>query len=171
MYTFKAIASYSDSGTYKLEVKQAECLEAKGTVQIKVIPPPTAPCSVTNNTSTSSVVGVGGDTYSSVSFSNNIVTAYPAGSISNGALRFRFWGNVPPKPGKYKTNGGTFSDVEKEVACWIGYFPATDFICKVGQDVYVTMVNGKMQVSFCSCGFTNPLGSSIITISAKVTQP
>jgi hypothetical protein len=168
---YKSVASYSDSGVYRLEVKINGCLQDSGNTRIKIIPPPTPPCTVTNNTSTTTLIGIGGDTYVSRDFTNNVVTAYPTAGTSNGALNFSFWGNMPPKPGKYKTNGSTFSAVETEVGCWLSYFPGNQFINKVGQDVYVNIVNGKMQVSFCSCNFTNPINSTVLTISARITQP
>jgi hypothetical protein len=168
---YKNVASFSDSGTYKLEVKISGCVQDTGTVKIKIIPPPTAPCNITNNTSTSNIIGVGGDTYTYRDFTNNVVTAYPNIASSEGALHFSFWGNAAPKPGKYKTNGSTFSTVETEVGCWLSYFPGRQFINKVGQDVYVNIVNGKMQISFCNAEFTNPIGTSIIRISTKITQP
>jgi hypothetical protein len=168
---YKSAASFSDSGTYRLEVKINGCLQDSGNFKIKIIAPPTPPCTTTNNTSTSNVIGVGGDTYTSRDFNNNVITAYPSIGSSEGALHFSFWGNTAPKPGKYKTNGSTFSGVETEVGCWLTYFPGRQFINKANQDVYVNMVNGKMQISFCSCGFTNPIGASAITISARITQP
>ncbi len=167
---YKAVSTFADSGTYKLEVKFDNCVRWAGTTKVKIIAPPTPPCNTTNNTSTSTVIGVGGDTYTNRDFSNNnVITANPG--ISDGTLHFYFSGNTPPKPGKYRTNGSDFSSVETEVGCWLSYFPARQFINKANQDVYVNSVNGKLQISFCGCSFTNPLGSAAITISAKITQP
>jgi hypothetical protein len=167
-YTYyKSAASFSDSGLYRLEVNYEGCLEYKGSTQIKVIPPPVAPCNITSNTSTSSVVGVGGTIYTSISFGSNGTVVQVTG---NGeTMNIRFYGSAKPRQGIYKTNGYN-SDTEKQVGCWITKFPY-DFINQAGQDIYVNTVNGKMQISFCNCQFTNPLGSTIIRISAKITEP
>ncbi|MES1181236.1 MAG: hypothetical protein ABUL44_00420 [Flavobacterium sp.] len=162
-------ASFADSGTYKLELKNSEgCVESRGFANVKVIAPPAPPCTVTNNSSTSSVIGVGGTTYPFVNFSSS--TYYIAQAIGSGqTLYFYFIGNVPPKPGVYKTAGYTPTK-DTEVGCWISVFPH-DFINQQGQDVYVNLVGGKTQVSFCNANFSNPLGSTIPKISARITQP
>jgi hypothetical protein len=165
-------AKYSDSGSYKVEIKNAfDCLEFESYTNIKVIPPPSAPCTVTNNTSTSTVIGVGDNTYTYVSFTNNNADAYPVIANSNNALHFRFYGSTPPKPGLYKTGDNTGFNAIDKVACWISTFPATEFRNKENQNVYVTKVNGKYVISFCNAEFTNPIGSSVIKISAKITEP
>jgi hypothetical protein len=166
-------AKLSDSGSYSLTIMNTfGCTEYSGTTFIKVISPPAAPCSITNNTSTSTVIGVGGNNYTYVSFTNNSATAYPYVASSNEALQFRFFGNTAPKPGLYKTNGSIYSlDKENEVGCYISTFPASNFVNKEGQDVYVTRVNGKLQIAFCDCQFTNPVGTAVIKISARITQP
>ena len=166
-------STYADSGIYKLELTNTfGCLEFSRSTLIKVIPPPLAPCVVTNNSSTSTVVGVGGTNYTYVSFSNNVANAYPVVSSSENALNFRFYGNVTPKPGVYKTTQSiNIIDNENQVGCWIRKFPLYEFICLERQDVYVNKVNGKLQISFCNAQFTNPIGTSVIRISAKITEP
>ena len=165
----KLNATFADSGTYKLELRNSDgCVESRGFATVKVIPAPNPPCTVANNSSTSNVVGVGGNTYTYINFSAS--SSYYIAQASGGGetLYFYFQGNVPPKPGVYKTSGYS-PGKETEVGCWISVFPY-DFINQQGQDVYVTKVNGKTQISFCNCVFSNPLGSSVIKISARVTQ-
>jgi hypothetical protein len=166
-------AAFSDSGVYKVELTNTfGCLEYTRSTFIKVIPAPPAPCTVTNNTSTSSVVGLGDNTYSYVSFTNNKADAYPTVGSSNQGLHFRFFGNLIPKPGIYKTTQSiNIIDNENQVGCWINTFPLNEFINKERQDVYVNKINGKLQISFCNADFTNPVGSSAIRISAKITEP
>ncbi len=166
-------ASLSDSGIYKVGITNTfGCLAYIGTASIKVISAPLPPCTVVNNTSTSNVVGIGDETYTYVSFVNNIATAYPNIASSNYAMKFTFFGNSAPKPGVYKTNGSIYNaSTENEVGCYINVFPTTYFINKAGQNVYVNKVNGKLQISFCNTDFTNPVGTSAIRISAKITQP
>lgn len=162
----------SDSGSYSVIVTNTfGCTEYNGNTFVKVVPPPSAPCNIANNTSTSSVIGIGDNTYTYVSFTNNTAIAYPYLGSGSQALQFRFFGNTAPKPGLYKTSGGLYSlDKENEVGSYISAFP-NDFVNKQGQDVYVTRVNGKLQIAFCNCQFTNPLGSSVIKITAKITAP
>jgi hypothetical protein len=165
----RANATLADAGLYKVDLRNADgCVEYSGSVDVKVIPAPSAPCSLTNNTSTTTVVGVGGSTYTNIYFQSS--TYYTVQATTPGeSLTFYFIGNVPPKPGIYKSSGYGPTN-ETEVGCWISKFPY-DFINEPGQDVYVTRVNGKTQVAFCNCTFTNPLGSTKPKISAKIVQP
>jgi hypothetical protein len=166
-------AAFSDSGIYKVELTNTfGCLEYTRSTIIRVIPAPFAPCTVTNNTSTSTVIGVGDESYTYVSFTNNIAIGYPNIASSYNTLIFNFFGNAIPKQGVYKTTGGMYSlNKETEVGCFINAFPTTYFINKEGQNIYVNKVNGKLQISFCNADFTNPIGTSAIKISAKITEP
>lgn len=162
-------ASFADSGLYRVELRNSDgCVEYRGSVNVKVIPAPQPPCTLTNNTSTSSVVGVGGSTYPNIYFQSSTFYTVQASTYGE-SLTFYFIGNTPPKPGVYKT-AGYAPTKETEVGCWITVSPY-DFINQSGQDVYVTKVNGKTQVSFCNCTFTNPLGPTKPKISAKIVQP
>lgn len=162
-------ASFADSGLYKVELRNADgCVEYKGSVNVKVIAAPQAPCTLANNTSTTTLIGVGGSTYTNIYFQSS--TYYTVQAVAPGeSITFYFTGNVPPKPGIYKT-AGYGPTKETEVGCWISKFPY-DFINEVGQDVYVTKVNGKTIVSFCNCTFTNPISATKPKISAKIVQP
>lgn len=162
-------ATFADSGEYKLELRNTEgCIDSRGFATVKVIPAPLPPCTVANNSSTSNVVGVGGNTYTYINFSPS--TYYVVQASGGGeTLYFYFQGSVPPKPGVYKTSGYA-PTTETQVGCWISNYPY-DFINQPGQDVYVNKVNGKTQVSFCNCVLSNPLGSTVIKVSARITQP
>jgi hypothetical protein len=162
-------ATYADSGLYKLELRNSDgCVVERGTTTIKVIAAPAPPCSITNNSSTSNIIGVGGVTYTNIYFTPS--TFYAVQGTGGGqSITMYFQGNVPPKPGVYKTSGYAPTK-DTEVGCWITASPY-DFINQAGQDVYVNLVGGKTQISFCNCNFTNPLGSTIPKISAKITQP
>jgi hypothetical protein len=166
-YYYKPVSTYADSGLYKLEITFDGCTRYRGTTQVKIIAPPTPPCSVTNNTSTSSVIGVGGVSYTSYTTLSN--PNYIQVSGGGESINFRFPGNTKPRQGVYKTNG-YIPSTETQVGCWIMRSPY-DFVNMNGQDVYVNTVNGKMQISFCNAQFTNPLGTSVIRISAKITEP
>lgn len=172
--TFQILnAAYSDSGNYRLEITNTfGCFEYKGNSNVKIIAPPSAPCNVPNNTSTSNVIGLGDETYISVQYSYNTFNAYPLVASSNRSLHFKFFGNLPPKPGIYKTVYNTVSiENEGEVGCWISTFPLNEYVNKASQNVYVNKVNGKLQISFCNAQFTNPIGTASIVISAKITEP
>jgi hypothetical protein len=167
-------STYQDSGSYRLEITNGYgCLEYRNFTNIKVIPPPPPPCNVPANTSTSNIIGLGNETYINVSFTNNKADAYPFSGSSDKSIHFRFYGNQPPKPGKYKTLQSTLGVVDKEnqVGIWISTFPLNEYVCKEFQDVYVNKVNGKLQISFCNADFTNPIGSTAIKISSRIVQP
>lgn len=164
---YKAVSTYADSGLYKLEVKFDGCVRYIGTTQVKIIAPPTPICTVPNNTSTSNIIGVGGVTYTGFTTLSN--PNYIQCSGGGETLSFRFPGNTTPRQGIYKTNG-YIPSTETQVGCWITRTPR-DFVNMNGQDVYVNNVNGKLQITFCNAQFTNPLGTSVIRISARVTEP
>jgi hypothetical protein len=165
----KDATNYNDSGLYRIEVKDDDgCLEYIASTQVKIITPPVAPCNIPTNSSTTTLGGVGGTNYSNISFGNNGNNILAMGA--NGeTLNIRFAGVGKPREGRYTTvYGGTTSLFH--ASCTITKFPY-DFNDMEGQDIYVNTINGKMQVSFCNNQFTNPLSSSIIRISAKITEP
>jgi hypothetical protein len=165
----KEVASYSDSGIYKVELFYRSCAQYAGSTLIKVTAPPLPPCNVANNTSTSTVVGVGGNAYSYVYITNNGSSISASGN--NETLNLRFPNNVRPRNGIYITSGASGpTQSTTEVSCWISS-GAYNFANQAGQSIYVNTINGKMQIGFCNSLFTNPLGTSIIRISAKLTEP
>lgn len=164
-----------DAGEYKLQLKNTDgCIEYEGTVQIEVVPAPTPPCNVTANTSISSVAGVGDYTFNNHSFSSTNDFYYVTGSetVPGDYMRFAFLGSNPPLPGVYKTSStGTFGTVPGTVGLYIETV-TSQFVAHPNQNVYVNKVNNKLQVSFCSLLFNNPISPSHpITISTKLTQP
>jgi hypothetical protein len=163
----KDATSYSDSGLYRIEVRNDDCLDYIASTQVKIIAPPVAPCNIPNNTSTTTLVGVGGTNYSNISFGNNGTNIVASGA--NGeTLNIKFPGNTKPREGKYSSIQGVLAFAQASCTITKNFF---DFNNIEGQDIYVTNVNGKMQVSFCTNQFTNPVSSSIIKISAKITEP
>ncbi len=166
----KLVTTMADAGIYKVQRRYSDgCVFDEGSTTVEIIAPPPPPCSITNNSSTSNVIGVGGVTYSNLYFTGG-GGIYTVQSSSGGqTITFHFNGDAAPKPGIYKTSG-YFATDEKTVGVYITASPY-DFINNSGQDVYVNKVNGKTQVAFCNCTFSNPLGSTIIKISAKLTEP
>jgi hypothetical protein len=165
----KEVANYADSGLYKVEVFYRSCVQYAGSAIVKVTAPPLPPCSIANNSSTSSVVGVGGNTYPFVYFTNNGSSI--AASGGGETLNLRFPNNVKPRNGIHITSGASGpTQSTTEVSCWISS-GSYNFANQAGQSIYVNTINGKMQIGFCNNQFTNPLGTSIIRISAKITEP
>jgi hypothetical protein len=166
----KLVTTFADSGIYKVQLRSTEgCIVYEGSVRVQIIDAPTAPCNVANNSSVSSVVGVGGSDYTSVSGSGSggIYTLDASGGGETMTIRFN--GDNEPTPGIYTSSGGYFA-MEDEKA---GIFISTglySFVMHPDFDIYVNKVGGKLQVSFCNCSFSNPLGSTAINISAKVTD-
>ncbi len=164
----KLTTTLADSGLYKVELRAGDgCLLFAGSTKVEIIPVPLPPCNIANNSSTSNIIGIGGDSYNNVSFigSGGIYTVQS--KAGGGTITFHFNGNEVPKPGIYKTSG-YFAMDEKTVGMFIsngGY----DF--KNTGNVYVNKVNGKTQFSFCDCIFTNPLSAVVLKISARFTEP
>jgi hypothetical protein len=158
------------AGEYKLVLVTADgCVEYVGSTIVEVIPAPVAPCTVAANTSTSSVVGVGGQAFTSRYFAQEsghyMVTAGAVGE----SMVLSFHGNGELVPGVYKTNGYWGLEYGK-VGLYINVSPY-EFVAHPDQTVYVNKVNNKLEVSFCSLKFNNPLSpANPITISAKIVQ-
>lgn len=165
-----------DAGEYKVQLINNEgCIAYEGSTLIDVTPAPQAPCILSANSSTSSVAGVGDYDFTSRSFvgSGNFYTVAAAEGTAPGTpyMRFAFAGATPPLPGVYTVAPTTFGLEPGTVGLYIETI-TYQFYAWPDQKVYVTKVNGKLSVSFCSLTFGNPLNpSKPITISANVTEP
>ena len=162
-------AAYSDSGMYYAKLTDDNgCILTFESTRVNVVGSPTVPCSVANNTSISSVSGVGGTTYTSISGYASGGTYYVDASDGYETMEFRFNGNNPPIPGVYATTGYFPTDnVSAGMLINNGFY---DFMNNTGP-VYVTNENGKTILSFCRCSFSNPISGTPITISARITIP
>ncbi len=160
------------AGRYVVELKDGKCIVKRGIVDVAISPVPTPPCSIANNSSTTNLGGVGGVTYTYINCGSSGSTYTVQASAGTQAITFNFDGDHPPLPGVYKTEAGYYPswDSKNKVAVYIGT-GFQDFIIKQDYDVYVNKVNGKTVISFCNAGFSNPVGSTNIVISAKVTLP
>jgi hypothetical protein len=128
-------------------------------------------CNVANNTSVANAGGLGGNVYTSVSgFGSGGNYTINTTSNSNENVTIRFIGNNAPVPGNYTSTGGYFPSDATNVAVFHGLFPQT-LVMKQNFLVNVALVNGKTQVTYCSCNFFNPYGTFTITISGKITLP
>ena len=162
-----AVTSFADSGVYTVQLLTPDgCVAYEGTTDVQIVPAPSAPCNLPENSSISNVIGVGGLTYDGVTFNGNAISGY--NSASQETLYFNFNGSSLPTPGVYTTSG-YYAMNDTTVGCYFDDFP-DDFLLNNGL-VYVTSVNGKLQVSFCNCSVSNPLGGVQIYASASLTQP
>ena len=161
-------ADINHSGKYYVEIIEDGCVIERGSVNVEVIEPPLPPCTIANNSSTTTLGGVGGTSYSMVSHTEGIYYSVYASGPINQTINFVFKGE--PKPGMYLAHQGYLPDESNEVAVYIQY-GFYDFFLEIYYTVYVNEVNGKLQFSFCNGHFTNPVGDDPIIISAKVTLP
>lgn len=160
------------AGKYAVYLRSEGCVVKRAMVDVVISPVPAPPCNTANNTSTTNLGGVGGVTYTYVSSSSSGSTYNIQASNASQAITFNFNGDHVPLPGVYKTESGYYpsSDAMNKVGVYIGT-GFYDFVIKPDFDVYVNKVNGKTVISFCSAGFNNPVGSTNVVISAKVTLP
>jgi len=164
----------AEAGEYRVQLIDYEgCVAYEGSTVVEVIDAPTANCNVAANTSTSSVAGVGDYTfnYRSFSGSGNFYIASGSQVVGGGHfMRFAFLGAEEPLPGIYYTDGYFGLEYDK-----VGLYIETgtyQFVANPNQPVYVTKVNGKLQLKFCSLLFNNPMNpSNPLTISASLNQP
>lgn len=162
-----------DAGEYKVQWVDGEgCIKYEGKVNIQVVPPPPAPCTVTKNSSTSSVAGIGAYSYSpSFLGSGNFYYVSGASGGPGGAfIRLAFPGQEEPKPGIYETAPQSFGLDYGTVGVMLQ--DGTVFSQGApGRKVYVTKVNNKLVVGFCSLPFSNPFNPSApFLVSANFTQ-
>ncbi|WP_341901046.1 hypothetical protein [Fluviicola taffensis] len=161
-------ASINDSGKYLVEIVHEGCIVERGSVDVEVTEPPLPPCPTANNSSTSTIGGIGGTTYSNISHSDGIYYSVYASGAINQTINFVFKGK--PKPGMYLAYQGYHPSEVNQATVYIqaGF---DDFFMESYYTIYVNEVNGKLQFAFCNANFTNPVSSSPLIISAKVTLP
>jgi len=160
------------AGRYVVDLKSDGCIVKRGIVDVTISPVPAPPCNVANNSSTTNLGGVGGMTYTYVSSGASGSTYGVQASSGSQAITFNFNGDHVPLPGVYKSESGYYpsSGNMNKVGVYIGT-GFQDFIIKPDFDIYVNKVNGHTVISFCSAGFNNPVSSTNIVISAKITIP
>lgn len=168
-----------DAGNYSVRVFNSNnCEVYVGSLAVTVAPVQTSPCdgTLTNNTCTSDIFGLPTFTYTNIYFGNHptnqtsSVSCYPA-VPGNTNMSFTFLGHMRPRPGLYKTIYGynAFRE-ENEVSMYL-YNPATGkhHITSFGYNVYVNLVNGKTQISFCNIEVRDAPSGNLNYISGKLT--
>lgn len=165
--------SFADAGEYKLQLVYNGCVEYEGKVTVEVKAAPAPSCNLTANTSTSSVVGVGDYSFKYLNFAASsgayLIEASEGVGGAGDHMHLAFLGDEPPLAGTYKTNGYWGNEPGK-----VGLFITSgtyDFVASPDQTVYVNKVNNKLDISFCSLRFNNPMNpSKPITVSTRIVQ-
>ena len=156
--------SISQSGWYYAHASGPQCNPASDSIYINVRYPQNTPsCTVTDNT-ISNTAGVPNLSNYSVTkdfdASTNGIAVEAFYSIGAPVYYFYFNsnnGNTEPKDGTYKTKNMYVFDGDDDantvnVAC--NYFPFY-FNSHDNQEVYVTHVNGKIRITFCSLNMSD----------------
>jgi hypothetical protein len=173
--TIKSI-KITQSGWYYCGVSGPECNPASDSVYIHVrFPKGTPPCSVADNTITNTIglpdinspmVQRGFD----VDLNSVSLSVYQGIGYQEIYFFFNTGGKNEPQDGVYTTkNIGAFDGDDDantvNVAC--NYFPFY-LVSLNGQKVYVSHVNGKLRVAFCSLSMQDAGASG--TMSGQVTE-
>ena len=171
-------AKYSNRGWYYCTKAGSECsTTAQDSIFIDVkLKQEVAPCNITNNFFSSSNL-VYDITLTSVSKhfdpTWNAVGVYGRDGYGRPSLQVLFNsynGNVEPLDGVYITKDVSVFDVTDEynVVSVSFLYNGDYFHCHPDQKVYVSHVNGKIQVSFCDMVFSD--GTYLTTCKAKMTE-
>jgi|GEM_PF-3004619 len=159
--------SVNDSGDYQIELLYEGCLIKKGSTNVQVTATPSPPCSIPNNSSTTTVNGLGGGNYYLISADDGFNYEVSASS-DNGTIHFIFKDDEP-KPGMYMADPGDSPSAINQVSVYIQLGTYYYFL-ESNTSVYVNKVNGKLQFAFCDGHFVINTNNTAI-ISAKLTLP
>ncbi|MFA7273104.1 MAG: hypothetical protein WC044_04510 [Crocinitomicaceae bacterium] len=170
-YILTDSATAEHSGHYKGAIRNGSCIQKNGVDDVQILPISNPSCTVPDNTGTSSIGGVGDETYTFVykhsTGSVNVIN----GEVGNAQISFAFNGTTPPKPGLYSTYTGhgyyPLTDDPKEVAVTVTKW-VNAFYIKGNEKVFVNYVNGNIEVTMCSAEFTNAVSSTPLFISTKL---
>ena len=141
----------SDGGDYSVKVYDAKnCLVFTAVKNIPVVPPPNPPCTVPNNTITTTKAGVGPYTFpGGVSAYINQSVYYYVAYVSAGIqIDFRFSGAHIPFAGIYKTMD--YGVQEEDFVLVLFTYGTKSYRSKPGGELYVNNVAGKMVITFCN---------------------
>lgn len=167
----------SQSGTYYCNMADSDCnTSLSDSVKINVqYKQETPPCTPVNNTAAfnnipnsnfSSVTKSFGGTFNTVNLYAYAGLGYPSLTV----LFNSYNGNVEPKDGVYiTTDRQVFNIFQEPNEISVSFIYSSDFYhCRPGKKVYVSHVNGKLALSFCSLEFSS--GTFTTTCSSKMTQ-
>lgn len=168
----------SQRGMYYCNMGNSDCntsLTDSVYIDVKLLQE-TPPCSITDNTVTAS--SIPGSVFGSVTKSyggswntmNMYASAASFGYPSYTILFNSYNGNVEPKDGVYITTEiAVFNPLQEPNEISISFIYASNYFhCRSGNKVYVSHVNGKLQVNFCNLEFSSP--PYVTSCSGKITQ-
>lgn len=167
----------SQSGVYSVNEGNSDCNTSLGdTIRINVqLKQETPPCTSTNNTATPSSIPATTFTTVNKSFSStwNTIALEASGSFgypSYTVLFNSYNGNTEPRDGVYTTTDvAIFNPLQEPNEVSVSFIYSSNYFhCRPGNKVYVSHVNGKLQVSFCNLEFSSP--PFVTSVSARITQ-
>jgi hypothetical protein len=170
-------ATKDDDGWYYLIASNPDCASHIDSVHITVINKPvTAPCNPANNAV--SLSGIPSISFSSASWgldpSWGIRDLSGQGSYGYPDFNIYFnpyWNTREPEDGAYDISNMITFDNQSVYSVFIAStYQSVYFQANPGK-VYVSHVNGKLQVTFCSLTLSGDLGGSAYTTSGKLTAP
>lgn len=161
-----------DAGVYTIKVYNFNnCLIYTGSSNIQVTPAPPPPCTVTNNTITSTPFGIVNYNFpsgiSTYPYQSNYY--YTGVTATNDRIDISFSGSHIPYPGIYRSVI-LLPAQEDYVYIVINTSTGTQYRSKGGDDLYVNNVGGKMVVTFCNFtmyDFGNP--NNLFTLTGKLS--
>lgn len=167
--------SKANEGWYYMSVSYPECASNLDSVYISVKnKPATAPCNPANNTvSFSSMPNI---TVSSVTWAMDLnynrkrMRGYYASGYPDISIYFNlYWNTKEPEDGEYYVGGeSTLSDSDPYSVHISSIYSSILFRSNSGK-LYVTHVNGKLQVKFCGVNLSGTNGSSSFNSTATGT--
>jgi hypothetical protein len=161
-----------DEGWYYLNISYPDCAYKNDSVYVAIHnPPATAPCSPAANTvSFSSIpnINVSSTTFGlDADFNCKKLYADYGGGYPDFSIYFEFyWNDKEPEDGAYDiSNTITFDDNNPYSVFISSLYSSVYFQADPGK-VYVSHVNGKLQVTFCNITLSGDLGSAPYTTTA-----
>jgi hypothetical protein len=141
-------STFSDAGNYQVEsYSYTNCLLQKKNIQVHIIDPPHAPCSIDMNTSHISSPFIYETTYNQVT--SYISDGYFVIKAQNGfaTITFNFYGTQEPKPGIHQGLLVEFSSDQT---------PYNYYRLDSNQKIFLQKINNQLVISFCNAVFYNP---------------
>jgi len=165
-------ADKKDEGWYYLNVSNPNCASHDDSVYISVRnKPATAPCTSTNNTVTfSSIPDISPATVTWAydnSWNRRTITAKGGYGYPSFNIYFNtFWDTKEPEDGEYTITGMGETDEYPVYTVYLSSIYSSVFFDAGSGKVYVSHVNGKLRVTFCSIPMSGSLGGPSFTTTA-----
>jgi hypothetical protein len=166
-------AEKSDEGWYYLNVSYPDCESHVDSIYItvknKLV---TAPCSPTNNTVTfSSIPDISPATVGwsyNTSWNRRVLAAHGAYGYPDFNIYFNtYWDTTEPEDGEYSITTMSDTDEYPPYTVYISSLYSSILFQAGSGKIYVSHVNGKLRVTFCSVSLTGSNGSNSFTTTAS----